>query len=126
MESVVWAERHAGKSPSGSAFTTRTESYGDQCEEENARTQHSDVVRRLLAIQRALRGRRSVHVRVLMEEEHHRVVFVHAGAHSASDMVPATVRVLAAEDLGPFYTSERRGGVERRQVELKGVEVCRD
>ena len=45
---------------------------------------------------------------------------------SASDMVPATVRVLAAEDLGPFYTSERRGGVERRQVELKGVEVCRD
>ena len=27
---------------------------------------------------------------------------------------------------GSFHTSERRGGVERRQVELKGVEVCRD
>jgi hypothetical protein len=23
---------------------------------------------------------------------------------------------------GPFYTSERRGGVQRRQMELKGVE----
>ena len=23
---------------------------------------------------------------------------------------------------GPFYTSERRGGVERRQLELKGAE----
>jgi hypothetical protein len=24
--------------------------------------------------------------------------------------------------LGPFHTSERRGGVERRQLELKGAE----
>ena len=31
IESEVWAERHAGQSPSGSAFTTRTRSYGDQC-----------------------------------------------------------------------------------------------
>ena len=28
----------------------------------------------------------------------------------------------AARLLAPFYTSERRGGVERRQLELKGVE----
>jgi hypothetical protein len=28
--------------------------------------------------------------------------------------------------LGSFHTSERRGGVERRQLKLKGVEVCRD
>ena len=26
------------------------------------------------------------------------------------------------DDFGPFYTSERRGGVERRQLKLKGVE----
>jgi hypothetical protein len=28
--------------------------------------------------------------------------------------------------LGSFHTSERRGGVERRQSESKGAEVCRD
>jgi hypothetical protein len=28
--------------------------------------------------------------------------------------------------LGSFHTSERRGGVQRRQVALKGAEVCRD
>ena len=28
--------------------------------------------------------------------------------------------------LGLFHTSDRRDGVERRQMELKGVEVCRD
>jgi hypothetical protein len=34
---------------------------------------------------------------------------------------PAVVNALPLE-LGPFYTSESRGGVERRQMELKGVE----
>jgi hypothetical protein len=33
IESEGWAERHAGKkSPQGTAFTTPTRSYGDQCE----------------------------------------------------------------------------------------------
>jgi alpha-beta hydrolase superfamily lysophospholipase len=31
-------------------------------------------------------------------------------------------RSSATTDSGPFYTSERRGGVERRQLALKGVE----
>jgi hypothetical protein len=33
---------------------------------------------------------------------------------------PPPVAVAVAV-LGPFHTSERRGGVERRQLELKGV-----
>jgi hypothetical protein len=32
----------------------------------------------------------------------------------------------SSESFGSFRTSERRGGVERRQLKLKGVEVCRD
>jgi hypothetical protein len=36
IETVVRAERHAGKSPSGIAFTSRTRSYGDQCDDQNA------------------------------------------------------------------------------------------
>eukprot|EP00982_Pelagococcus_subviridis_P012038 31138-Pelagococcus_subviridis.AAC.11 len=38
IESVgPWAERNAGKSPKGSAFTTPTRSYGDQCIERTSR-----------------------------------------------------------------------------------------
>ena len=36
IESEGWAERCAGKSPQGSAFTTPTRSYGNQCIERTA------------------------------------------------------------------------------------------
>jgi hypothetical protein len=37
--------------------------------------------------------------------------------------VPTFVRLLAKiVDSGPFYTSERRGGVQRRRLKLKGAE----
>ena len=33
---------------------------------------------------------------------------------------------VSASTSGPFHTKRCRGGVHRRQLELKGVEVCRD
>jgi hypothetical protein len=36
IESEGWAERCAGKSPSETAFTTPTRSYGNQCKYERA------------------------------------------------------------------------------------------
>ena len=38
-------------------------------------------------------------------------------------LAAATIAVAAPISIsGPFYTSESRGGVERRQLELKGAE----
>jgi hypothetical protein len=34
---------------------------------------------------------------------------------------PPLYAFLVSSVSGPFYTSERRGGVERRQMELKGA-----
>jgi len=45
--------------------------------------------------------------------------FVRAAAAAAA---AAARFFLVVVFLGPFYTSERRGGVERRQLELKGAE----
>jgi hypothetical protein len=44
-------------------------------------------------------------------------------AEASSTLAPAATSHRIS---GSFHTSECRGGVERRQMELKGVEVCRD
>ena len=69
------------RSPQGTAFTTRTRSYGDQCKE----SERASVER----MEMAFLGRSS------------------SSVGSAS---------------GSFHTSECRGGVERRQLKLKGIE----
>jgi hypothetical protein len=46
--------------------------------------------------------------------------FVRAAAAAAA--AAARFFLVVVVFSGPFYTSERRGGVERRQLELKGAE----
>jgi hypothetical protein len=49
------------------------------------------------------------------------VGFVASAVFSVFSDVAAASFVFAS-DFGSFYTSECRGGVERRQLELKGIE----
>jgi hypothetical protein len=115
-----WAERNDRR---------EVKSYGDQCEN-RTRLRRAASTRRTSASasERSSRCSRITRASTSTTTRAEDAVAAFSSSSSSSAPSNAATKTHAADAfLGPFHRSKRcRGGVHRRQMELKGVEVRQD